>query len=374
MGQASSHHTISTRASKRSSRSTNLNYPRQYTGSDDVVGSTNDVLGSRHQRTPHRSDGHGIKYSSRPLRNTTRNAAPATVRGEQFDEQKKYTTPDRRYYHDEVGSTRGRSVEASRSPNSNSRSQPSRSGLHRQRSKQTKECVICTDNRSLSRFSPHPPTAQCSHNADVCRRCLRTWIRTAFASKIWDEINCPICSKRLTYEDVRRFAPSDVFRKYDKLSAKAALESIPGFRWCIMKGCRSGQVHEEASDRFRCVGCKQSHCIKHNVAWHKGESCKQYDYRTNKKIRKEEERASKRLMQEIAKICPGCKRPIEKSYGCDHMTCTKCKQEFCWQCLAPYQKKKGHTSVTHRAECIYFAEDVQRAGAVVWDEGVVLDR
>lgn len=43
--------------------------------------------------------------------------------------------------------------------------------------------------------------------------------------------------------------------------------------------------------------------------------------RTNKKLKKEEEKASKNLIKSISKSCPGCKRPIEKSYGCDHMTC-----------------------------------------------------
>lgn len=43
--------------------------------------------------------------------------------------------------------------------------------------------------------------------------------------------------------------------------------------------------------------------------------------RTNKNIKKEEEKASKTLIKKISKSCPGCKRHIEKSYGCDHMTC-----------------------------------------------------
>lgn len=69
--------------------------------------------------------------------------------------------------------------------------------------------------------------------------------------------------------------------RYDRLSTKAALEAIPGFRWCIIKGCKSGQVHDEGDTvpKFRCVGCKKSHCITHQVAWHKEETCAQYDYR-----------------------------------------------------------------------------------------------
>jgi hypothetical protein len=44
-------------------------------------------------------------------------------------------------------------------------------------------------------------------------------------------------------------------------------------------------------------------------------------YRTNKSLKKQEEIASRKLIAKTTKKCPGCKRSIEKSYGCDHMTC-----------------------------------------------------
>jgi len=67
-------------------------------------------------------------------------------------------------------------------------------------------------------------------------------------------------------------------------------------------------------------------------------------------------------VEKTTKACPGCKRPIEKNKGCDHMECTyiflvpgeevgfslnvtlrlidmigaKCHVHFCWKCLKPY--------------------------------------
>ena len=94
------------------------------------------------------------------------------------------------------------------------RSHASRSSLHQSQSRQTKECSICTDTRSLHRFPDRPPTERCSHDSDACRRCLRTWIHSEFTSKIWNEINCPICAARMQYGDIREFAPKEVFRRY----------------------------------------------------------------------------------------------------------------------------------------------------------------
>lgn len=31
--------------------------------------------------------------------------------------------------------------------------------------------------------------------------------------------------------------------------------------------------------------------------------------------------------------CPKCNVCIEKNGGCSHMTCNRCKHEFCWICL-----------------------------------------
>lgn len=108
---------------------------------------------------------------------------------------------------------------------------------------------------------------------------------------------------------------------YDALTTKAYYDSIPQHTWCLSKSCKSGQVHLSASPKFRCKSCKKSHCVVHNISWHKGETCAEYDYRTNKHLKKEEEKASRTVLESTTKGCPGCGRRIEKSAGCDHMTC-----------------------------------------------------
>lgn len=43
-----------------------------------------------------------------------------------------------------------------------------------------------------------------------------------------------------------------------------------------------------------------------------------------------------------ANPCPHCSVWIEKNFGCNHMTCTNCRWEFCWQCKGNYH---GHNYV-----------------------------
>lgn len=48
-----------------------------------------------------------------------------------------------------------------------------------------------------------------------------------------------------------------------------------------------------------------------------------------------------------SKNCPKCGTSIEKNGGCMHMTCFKCKHEFCWICMKNW---KMHTTCNKRSD------------------------
>ncbi|KAF2815032.1 uncharacterized protein BDZ99DRAFT_189117 [Mytilinidion resinicola] len=219
------------------------------------------------------------------------------------------------------------------------------------------ECLVCTEPKTARHFPTCAPTSSCTHDAQTCTRCLRQWITSEFEGKVWDQIDCPECRERMQYEDMKQFAPSSIFRKYDRLSTKAALEAIPGFHWCPSKNCTSGQVHDSGyeSPKFECIACQRRYCVVHNRRWHEGETCAEFDYRTDGTQKMEEERASERLIQETAKKCPGCKGNVEKMSGCDHMTCSKCRHQFCWICLAPYGPIREEGNNMHTETCRYYS-------------------
>ncbi|KAF7376686.1 RBR-type E3 ubiquitin transferase [Mycena sanguinolenta] len=55
-----------------------------------------------------------------------------------------------------------------------------------------------------------------------------------------------------------------------------------------------------------------------------------------KKCRDDSETAN--WIKSNTKECPKCMSTIEKNGGCNHMTCKKCKHEFCWVCMGPWSE------------------------------------
>ncbi|KAJ8518010.1 hypothetical protein ONZ45_g4867 [Pleurotus djamor] len=55
-----------------------------------------------------------------------------------------------------------------------------------------------------------------------------------------------------------------------------------------------------------------------------------------KKCRDDSETAN--WIKSNTKECGLCQSTIEKNGGCNHMTCKKCKHEFCWVCMGPWSE------------------------------------
>ncbi|KAM0285772.1 hypothetical protein ACHAQH_001233 [Verticillium albo-atrum] len=69
-----------------------------------------------------------------------------------------------------------------------------------------------------------------------------------------------------------------VQKTYENLALRAAMHQADNFIWCP-GGCGSGQIHETGTEQpiVICLHCNSRSCFTHEVAWHDGLTCDEYD-------------------------------------------------------------------------------------------------
>ena len=140
------------------------------------------------------------------------------------------------------------------------------------------DCIICAENLPVNRFTAQRTTEECNHDPRCCLECIQNFIHAMLESRVWSDIRCPECRSNFTYNDFQRLARPDDFARYDAFSSTAALSSVPEFRWCLA-GCGSGQIHDDEATNniMECANCHARQCYTHNVPWHNGMTCDEYD-------------------------------------------------------------------------------------------------
>jgi E3 ubiquitin-protein ligase RNF14 len=95
------------------------------------------------------------------------------------------------------------------------------------------------------------------------------------------------------------------------------------------------------TDRLRvCEKCEYAFCRICNMSWHG--DFKRCRSRETAEITKEEQ-ATIAYIRRHTSECPVCLVPVQKSMGCNHMTCFQCRTHFCYLCATwldphnPYQ-------------------------------------
>jgi len=226
-----------------------------------------------------------------------------------------------------------------------------------------RDCVVCGDSKEPLEFPAKAPTSSCFHPPKTCSECLQSWMASEFDSKGCDGIKCPECSEVLDYGDVQRAASVQTFEAYDKMSTRNALSNLPEFAWCLAVGCNSGQLNIQNNNYMDCASCGYRQCLVHKVPWHSDETCDQYDYRISGHQARDEEAKTEAMIDSVSKKCPGanCGWRIQKTDGCDHMTCRKCRHQFCWECLAAHVDIKRLGNTAHQSWCKFHSDQLSVA-------------
>jgi ariadne-1 len=204
-------------------------------------------------------------------------------------------------------------------------------------------CPICYDetDKKLAMPCGHSFCLECWH--DFCENAIKEGMSCVSTT-------CPeaSCTEVVTEEEVRQAVGDDspLLSKYLNFQLRSFVESNELTRWCPGAGCdrvacaMSAAVMESEGHVAKCDSCATSFCLMCGEEPHAPVSCKNLAL-WNEKCRNESETANWIIAN--TKSCPKCMSRIEKNQGCNHMTCQRCRFEFCWICMGDWKNHGSNT-------------------------------
>ncbi|KAF9036464.1 hypothetical protein BDZ89DRAFT_1100630 [Hymenopellis radicata] len=217
-------------------------------------------------------------------------------------------------------------------------------------------CAICLAHHKGSKCIQ----LTCQHI--FCRSCLQDFWQMCVTEGAIVRVVCPdpACVKEArpaSEDEVARVLSTEEVDRWRWLKDKYTLEKDPSIMHCPMNPSDA----ESGWERLRtCPSCSFSFCSFCKHTWHgpispclaaTDEIVKEYlalpkdsperenMYRRfgRKTVLKlvaayEDEQLNRKFLESSTTPCPGCQVYVEKSMGCNHMTCSKCKQHFCYRC------------------------------------------
>jgi len=187
-------------------------------------------------------------------------------------------------------------------------------------------CGICWDSIAPGRIRD----TECKHQ--FCVDCWSGYLTSKIGEGQVVSLRCPepSCNREIKEDEVKKVVNEGTFAKYKKFQKNAAIAVDKNKRWCPTRDCNTVLEKPAGWERkVTCEKCHRSYCWKCNERYHKG-SCEKKAASSNAAAF-----AMYKLMNTV-KPCPKCRSPIERSSGCNHMTCGVCRYEFCWMCGGKY--------------------------------------
>ncbi|XP_055345873.1 ankyrin repeat and IBR domain-containing protein 1-like [Paramacrobiotus metropolitanus] len=245
-------------------------------------------------------------------------------------------------------------------------------------------CPICAEDMPCEE---EPVYLACEH--DFCRNCWQQYLTIKIHNGNIYPIVCPdsSCSVLVPCDVVEGLVSREVARKYLQFDIEAFVESNPNMKWCPFAGCGRAVCRPELPAPLsldiphmkpplatsHAVDCGNGHyfCWECSGEAHEPSSCDKWTewHQRIIDVRPEEIRGTHEALEEAAnnlwlvtnsKPCPSCKSPIQKTDGCNHMKCCKCKHDFCWICGDAWKKHStatgGYFRCT-RADAVHKAQD-----------------
>jgi ariadne-1 len=194
-------------------------------------------------------------------------------------------------------------------------------------------CEICCDDDA----DMETTSVSCGHR--FCRNCYTHYL----FQKIREEgesrrIQCPQsdCDVIVDEKTVALLVDPQTNSKYRELLNRTFVDDNDFLRWCPAPDCEYAIECTVPSTSLTCivptVECKCSCRFCFGCGLHDHQPC--ICVLVKKWLQKcEDDSETANWISAHTKECPKCHSTIEKNGGCNHMTCRKCRYEFCWVCM-----------------------------------------
>ncbi|XP_076836345.1 E3 ubiquitin-protein ligase RNF14 [Brachyhypopomus gauderio] len=203
---------------------------------------------------------------------------------------------------------------------------------------------------------------ECQHV--YCKACMKAYFEIQIRDGKVQCLNCPEpkCTSAATPSQVKLLVGEEEFARYDRLLLQLSLDLMADVVYCPRSTCCAPVMLEPDSTMGLCPACRYAFCTLCKRAYHGLSHClptvdelqslqEEYmsgsdeqkhfmEQRYGKQVihRAVEESFSMKWLEENCKNCPRCGTHIQKTQGCNKMTCSSCHQHFCWICLAPLSR------------------------------------
>uniref|UniRef100_A0A3Q3WKI4 E3 ubiquitin-protein ligase RNF14 n=1 Tax=Mola mola TaxID=94237 RepID=A0A3Q3WKI4_MOLML len=208
-----------------------------------------------------------------------------------------------------------------------------------------------------------------------CKACMTEYFKIQIQDGNVQCLNCPEpkCTSVATPLQVKQLVDEELFARYDRLLLQSSLDLMADVVYCPRQCCGTAVMVEPDTTMGICSACHYAFCTLCKQGYHGLSGCKlpaaelrnlrdEYLSATAEGKKFMEQRYGKKVIQkaveesftrdwlnENCKSCPRCGTNIQKVDGCNKMTCTSCKQYFCWLCLGILSKVNpySHFNNTH---------------------------
>lgn len=186
------------------------------------------------------------------------------------------------------------------------------------------------------------PTGRDFNREAACIECIKSYITIRLRDRGLEGLNCITrgCnhSSGFSGRDWRDLAlgylPPELHAQFFEQSIRLFMskEQI----WICPNGCDTPGVTVQPNatpgyPHVECPSCSGRICTGCKVAWHKGQTCQQYQLEHPTVLTDDERAVIENLAKLGARRCPVCQFIIIKEGGCSHINCEQCRHDFDWR-------------------------------------------